>query len=118
MASAVGVRQILPGSGPPVGVLPNLAWQNEEFVLAPGDTVVMYTDGIAEARRADGEPLGYDGLARLIVETEAATPSRNGADAGTGAWLDNLAARLNGRTGPPPDDDWTALLVQHAARQG
>jgi sigma-B regulation protein RsbU (phosphoserine phosphatase) len=50
VASADGVRQILPGSGPPVGVLPNLAWQNEEFVLAPGDTVVMYTDGIAEAK--------------------------------------------------------------------
>ena len=86
--------------------------------LEPGDRLLFTTDGIAEARRADGEPLGYDGLARLIVETEAATPSRNGADAGTGAWLDNLAARVNGLTGPHPDDDWTALLVQHAARQG
>jgi serine phosphatase RsbU (regulator of sigma subunit) len=40
-------------------------WECEiaEVVLAPGDTLVLYTDGITEARGADGEEFGE---ARLL----------------------------------------------------
>jgi serine phosphatase RsbU (regulator of sigma subunit) len=35
-----------------VGILADHTWQNENFRLAPGETILMYTDGILEARRA------------------------------------------------------------------
>lgn len=38
-------------SGPPAGILAQMEWRNAEFTLAPGDTLLLYTDGITEARR-------------------------------------------------------------------
>lgn len=40
------------------------AWQCEiaEVQLAPGDTLVLYTDGITEATNADGEEFGESHL--------------------------------------------------------
>jgi serine phosphatase RsbU (regulator of sigma subunit) len=35
-------------------------------LLTPGDTLLMVTDGITEARR-DGEILGYEGFLRLAI---------------------------------------------------
>ncbi|MDQ1256451.1 MAG: Serine phosphatase RsbU [Candidatus Hydrogenedentes bacterium] len=38
-------------SGPPVGIVEGAVWQDVELAISPGDTVLLYTDGIAEARR-------------------------------------------------------------------
>ncbi|RSM72330.1 phosphatase [Actinoplanes sp. ATCC 53533] len=38
-----------------------------EMVLEPGDTLMLYTDGITEARSADGELFGVDRLVDFIV---------------------------------------------------
>ena len=37
-------------------------------VLSPGDTVVLYTDGVSEASNRDGEEYGVDALRKLIAE--------------------------------------------------
>ena len=37
-------------------------------VMSPGDTVVLYTDGVSEASNADGEEYGVEALRRLIAE--------------------------------------------------
>jgi sigma-B regulation protein RsbU (phosphoserine phosphatase) len=39
-----------------------------ELQLEPGDTLVLYTDGITEARSADGELFGLDRLGGLLAE--------------------------------------------------
>jgi serine phosphatase RsbU (regulator of sigma subunit) len=39
-----------------------------EVQLRPGDTLVLYTDGITEARSADGELFGLDRLSGLLAE--------------------------------------------------
>ncbi|MFI5933677.1 PP2C family protein-serine/threonine phosphatase [Actinoplanes sp. NPDC051494] len=47
-----------------------------ELMLAPGDTLVLYTDGITEARSADGELFGLDRLAAFVRdEQRARTPA-------------------------------------------
>jgi phosphoserine phosphatase RsbU/P len=45
------------------------AWQCEiaEVELAPGDTLVLYTDGITEAENADGEEFGKSRLAETVA---------------------------------------------------
>jgi len=40
-----------------------------EQPLAPGDTLVFYTDGITEARSADGELFGLDRLTTFLIES-------------------------------------------------
>ncbi|HIJ73350.1 MAG TPA: PP2C family protein-serine/threonine phosphatase [Candidatus Hydrogenedentes bacterium] len=36
-------------TGPPTGILSDMAWKETSWSLAPGDTLLMYTDGIVEA---------------------------------------------------------------------
>jgi len=39
-----------------------------ELLLEPGDTLMLYTDGITEARSAEGELFGVDRLSSFIIE--------------------------------------------------
>jgi sigma-B regulation protein RsbU (phosphoserine phosphatase) len=49
--------------GFPVGMLPDLTYDADEVRLAPGDRLVLYSDGVVECRSPDGEPFGADRLA-------------------------------------------------------
>jgi len=50
LVSEQGVRNLLRASAPPAGLLPDVAWTDEEARLQPGNVLLMYTDGIVEAR--------------------------------------------------------------------
>ncbi len=52
----------------PLGVLREHEWENAQFSVEPGDTLVLYTDGIIEARNSTGEAFGVDRLRRLVAE--------------------------------------------------
>ena len=63
----------LDASGPPIGILPEISWDDVTMTISPGDTLLFYTDGIAEAR-ASGEAVdigaepveyGLEGLERV-----------------------------------------------------
>jgi len=45
-----GTPAWLPNSGPPLGVMENLAWRERRFSLAAGDRLLLYTDGVTEAQ--------------------------------------------------------------------
>ena len=47
-----------PASGLPLGIMPEYAYECAETVLEPGETVVLYTDGVTDAMDANGERLG------------------------------------------------------------
>jgi phosphoserine phosphatase RsbU/P len=47
-----------PASGLPLGIMPDYAYECAETVLEPGETVVLYTDGVTDALDAKGERLG------------------------------------------------------------
>ncbi|MCC6154682.1 MAG: PP2C family protein-serine/threonine phosphatase [Candidatus Hydrogenedentes bacterium] len=69
-------------TGPPVGILPENPWTDTEARLKPGETLVLYTDGIVEARtqftRSGRAPLpdeyGMENLGRVTAEHYAVTP--------------------------------------------
>lgn len=48
--SRQGVRGLGEASGPPIGILPDGSWSDEEVMLEPGESILLYTDGITEAR--------------------------------------------------------------------
>lgn len=49
--SSTGAAYFGEASGPPAGILVESAWEDTAVTLDPGDTVLLYTDGIIEARR-------------------------------------------------------------------
>ena len=61
-----GVRQ-LDVSGPLLGVLPDAAFRVTAATLAPGQALVLFTDGVTEAQNAAGDELGADGLDRVLA---------------------------------------------------
>jgi hypothetical protein len=61
----------LPGALP-LGLNPNERYENQEVVLAPGDRLTLYTDGLLEARDSKGELFGFERLAKLVGNTAAA----------------------------------------------
>jgi len=56
----------------PLGLNPNERYENQEVVLAPGDRLTLYTEGLLEARDSKGELFGFERLAELVGNTAAA----------------------------------------------
>ena len=85
-------------SGPryPIGVRKVLAYESITVKLAPGERLLLFTDGLPEAP-VDGDPLGYERLGAEVQQT-----------AGD---LDLLFAALE-KLGAAHDDDWTAILLE------
>ena len=58
---AAGGVDLVTAHGPVLGLLPAGSWPQEELKLAPGDTMVFYSDGISESFSPSGEELGVQG---------------------------------------------------------
>jgi len=67
-AESVMVKTIK-AEGFPLGLFPNVEY--EEFTLStqPGDLIVFFSDGIVDAENADGEMFGTDRL-RAVLEAQ------------------------------------------------
>ena len=50
-----------------VGGLPEATFEEECIELQPGDTVVLFTDGVTEARNSDGEEFGEERLMACLA---------------------------------------------------
>ena len=80
-------------------------------VLSPGDTVVLYTDGVSEASNRDGEEYGVEALRRLVAEQHpTCCPA-----ALVQACKQRLAAF---RGAEERTDDETLLAIQYAPETG
>ncbi|HET8798894.1 MAG TPA: PP2C family protein-serine/threonine phosphatase [Thermoanaerobaculia bacterium] len=56
-----GCVEAIPSTGPLLGILPNAEWRSVVTHLDPGETLVLYSDGLIEAQ-VGGDDLGIDGL--------------------------------------------------------
>src|SRR5262249_40228457 len=65
-----GIERLEVG-GPVVGLFGPAKYEQSEITLAPGDTVIMFTDGVSEAMNNDDEEFGEDRL----IETVRAYPN-------------------------------------------
>jgi sigma-B regulation protein RsbU (phosphoserine phosphatase) len=75
-----------------------------EFSYAPGDTMVLYTDGITEAKDSKGEEFGNERLADALNEV---------AGAGAKEIEDNIIKRLYEFSGTKNiNDDYTSMTVK------
>ncbi len=60
------VLPLAAASGPPMCVLDDFPYAVEEFVLAAGDTVLLFTDGLTEGQNAQGELYGSTRLLKVL----------------------------------------------------
>ena len=68
-----GIVENFDTKGTWLGAVPDIgaATSESQLQLAPGDTLVLHTDGVTEARRPDGSEFGLDGL-KVSVSRHAA----------------------------------------------
>jgi anti-sigma regulatory factor (Ser/Thr protein kinase) len=99
LAADGGVGLIEDGRGPPLGAVAEPDYQEASGVLAPGVTLLLYTDGLVERR----DQWLDEGIERLTVEAAAAA----------GSEPDELLERLLGALVPEGggEDDVAALAV-------
>ncbi len=64
-----GRREVvqLSATGVPIGMFEDIEYTEGSAALEPGDTLVLYTDGLVENRNAAGVALGEDGLSRIVA---------------------------------------------------
>lgn len=66
LRSASGSVRQLENGGAVFGVFPNWKYEDSVAKLAPGDRLVLFTDGITEMAKPDAAQLGDDGLIHLV----------------------------------------------------
>jgi sigma-B regulation protein RsbU (phosphoserine phosphatase) len=104
---ADGSRERLTLTGLPLGVMPDAAYATREIVLAPGDRLVLYTDGITEASTEDGAEFGEARLEAAVDALRHAAPL---------AMVDGIVERVDAfAAGAPQADDITCLALIYAA---
>lgn len=65
--TAAGVAE-LRATGMPLGLLPGMNYDEKETVLAPGEYVLLYSDGLVEAHNPQREMFGFPRLKRVLGE--------------------------------------------------
>ncbi len=56
----------------PLGIMEDVKYSESSIVLHPGQTLILYTDGITEAKRPGGEMFGVEGIERSLVHCSGA----------------------------------------------
>jgi sigma-B regulation protein RsbU (phosphoserine phosphatase) len=64
---ATGAVEALDADGPVIGLWPDAGFEERAVQLAPGDLVLVYTDGVTECRDSEGEPFGRRRLEAFLA---------------------------------------------------
>jgi serine phosphatase RsbU (regulator of sigma subunit) len=100
-----GGRQTLERGGLILGILDGIPFEEEEIALAPGDRVVLYTDGLNEARNAAGEDFGEERICDVVRALPAHLTAKEVAD--------HVLAALRQFLGDEePQDDVTIMVLR------
>lgn len=67
-----GIEQF-PAEGPPLGILRRMVFPEQETCLHRA-SLLLFSDGVTDVRDAAGQPLGVDGVERLIGELDGGLP--------------------------------------------
>jgi sigma-B regulation protein RsbU (phosphoserine phosphatase) len=81
-------------------------YETREILIGPGDQLIMFTDGITEARRADGEQFGEQQVSALARVFAGAPPEDV---------VDRVMDALRAWAGSTPVDDQTIVVVSIVA---
>jgi len=93
----------LRATGMPLGLMPDMSYEQKEIILKPGDSVLLYSDGLVEAHDPRREMFGTPRMERFV-----------GTHPGGATLIDSLLAELERFTGEEweQEDDITLLTLQ------
>jgi phosphoserine phosphatase RsbU/P len=91
-----------------LGMVRNKSYKNfietNEFSYKPGDIMVLYTDGITEAKNDRGDEFGYERLVEALMEVRAVGPHEV---------QDHIKNKLYAFSGTKNiNDDYTTMIVK------
>ena len=98
---AGGVKQPLVLTGPAIGMMPDLTFEVQRAQLTPGDALLMYTDGVTEARALDQTLFGEERLLALLAQPVS----------GATALLDQIVGSVHAHVGQAEQADDITLLA-------
>ena len=102
--SAKGQLSALGSSGFPLGMFPRATYESGTARLAPGDIIVLYTDGIPEGRNERGEDFTEERLKSLVL---------NHRDLSAAQLSQKIIGDVQGfATGTEPCDDITLVIIK------
>jgi sigma-B regulation protein RsbU (phosphoserine phosphatase) len=102
--SATGQYREISTSAPPLGILPDIRFEETEFRLGH-DSLYLYTDGITETRISAQHDLGVAGMQGLIDRNEHLSPRER---------LEAIISEL-GSSGYTMNDDVTVMVIENSA---
>lgn len=86
-------------TGPVAGILESPRWQSKPLKLRSGDALVLYSDGVIEARATNGDELGVGGLRGLLHRVSSSARV--------------IATRIVDAIRAQADDDVTVVVLRH-----
>lgn len=92
-------------TGMPLGLLPEMAYEEVDGTVGPGDSLLLYSDGFVEAHAEDGEMYGFPRLRQAFA-----------VDADGSELVDQLLDDLHAFTGSDweQEDDLTMVTLRHS----
>ncbi|HEU4785619.1 MAG TPA: SpoIIE family protein phosphatase [Ktedonobacterales bacterium] len=94
----------LRATGMPLGLMPDMHYEEKEMHMAAGDTLLLYSDGLVEAHNPERDMFSFPRLMSLV-----------GQYGNTGALIEYLLNELRSFTGIgwEQEDDVTLVTLQH-----
>lgn len=96
-------RELNGASGLPLGIEPDAAFEQAAIQIEPGETLVLYTDGITESRSPEGTMFGREGLDSVLCRRPFAAQD---------VVRQLQEALVRHQSTQPLADDQTALVLQ------
>jgi sigma-B regulation protein RsbU (phosphoserine phosphatase) len=94
--------------GPPLGIVDDISYVPRSIALAPGDMLLLYTDGVTEAENAQSAQFGMERLEQTILEMRG-HPARR--------VVEHVIKRVaEFAKGAPQSDDITCVAVVRTER--
>jgi serine phosphatase RsbU (regulator of sigma subunit)/anti-sigma regulatory factor (Ser/Thr protein kinase) len=92
--------------GMPLGLMSGMAYEEKETILAPGDSLLLHSDGVVEAHDPGGEMFGFPRLKDAVAQYP-----------GGGELIDRVLEDLRAHTGPDAEqeDDITMVTLARAS---
>ena len=99
----------LRATGMPLGLMPGMVYEEKETTLAPGDSILFYSDGLVEAHNANRDMFGFPRLMTLVGEYRGNMPV-----------IDLLLSQLADFTGSDweQEDDVTLVTLRRSESKG
>jgi sigma-B regulation protein RsbU (phosphoserine phosphatase) len=104
LVRATGEISMLPGGGPPLGIVAGAPYAEQAAAMNLGDVLAIYSDGVTEAQNPKEEEFGEERFAAVLAANRKRSAEEivQAVNAALGEWAE----------GGPPADDITMVIAK------